>query len=73
MVGQMLMMLLEIMVSQSIPLLVGGDVDAGERLVESKLLEWLRSGTAHGVATGICCSWSAAVSTVACLLNIVEI
>jgi hypothetical protein len=39
MVGQMLMVLPEIMVSQSMPLLVGGVADAGERLVESKLLE----------------------------------
>jgi hypothetical protein len=38
------------MVSQSMPLLVGGVADAGERLVESKLLEWLQSGTTpwHG-------------------------
>jgi hypothetical protein len=42
MVGQMLMVFLRIMVSQSIPLLVGGVADTGERLVESKLLEWLR-------------------------------
>jgi hypothetical protein len=40
----MLMVFLEIMVSQSMPLLVGGVADANERLVESKLLEWLRSG-----------------------------
>jgi hypothetical protein len=44
MVGQMLMVLLGIMVSQSMSLLVGGVADADERLVESKLLEWLRSG-----------------------------
>jgi hypothetical protein len=40
------MVLLEIMVFQSMPLLVGGVADAGERLVESKLLEWLRSSVA---------------------------
>jgi hypothetical protein len=39
----MLMVLPGIMVSQSMPLLVGGVADAGERLVESKLLEWHRS------------------------------
>jgi hypothetical protein len=44
MVGQMLMVLLGIMVSQSMSLLVGGVADADERLVESKLLEWFRSG-----------------------------
>jgi hypothetical protein len=44
MVGQMLMVLLGIMVSQSMSLLVGGVADAGERLVESKLLEWFQSG-----------------------------
>jgi hypothetical protein len=49
MVGQMLMVLLGIMVSQSILLLVGGVADTGERLVESKLLEWLRSGAASWV------------------------
>jgi hypothetical protein len=38
MVGQMLMVLLGIMVSP------GGVADAGERLVESNLLEWFRSG-----------------------------
>jgi hypothetical protein len=43
MVGQMLMVFLGIMVSQSMSLLVGGVADASERLVESKLLEWLRS------------------------------
>jgi hypothetical protein len=36
MVGQMLMAFLRIMVTQSIPLLVGGVADTGERLVESK-------------------------------------
>jgi hypothetical protein len=46
MVGQMLMVLLGIIVSQSMYLLVGGVVDTGERLVESKLLKWLRSGVA---------------------------
>jgi hypothetical protein len=44
MVGQLLMVLLGIMVSQSMSLLAGGVADAGERLVESKLLEWFRSG-----------------------------
>jgi hypothetical protein len=42
----MLMVFLGIMVSQSMPLLAGGVADTGERLVESKLLEWLRSGAA---------------------------
>jgi hypothetical protein len=46
MVEQMLMVLLGIMVSQSMLLLVGGVADVGERLVESKKLEWLRSGAA---------------------------
>jgi hypothetical protein len=46
MVRQMLMVLLGIIISQSMPLLVGGVADAGERLVESKLLEWLRSSAA---------------------------
>jgi hypothetical protein len=46
MVGQMLMVLLGIMVSQSMFLLIGGVADADERLVESMLLEWLRSGAA---------------------------
>jgi hypothetical protein len=41
MVGQMLMVFLGIMVSQSMPLLVGGVADASEGLVEFKLLEWL--------------------------------
>jgi hypothetical protein len=41
MVGQMLMVFLGIMVSQFMPLLVGGVADASERLVDSKLLEWL--------------------------------
>jgi hypothetical protein len=43
MVGQMLMVFLGIMVSQFMPLLVGGVADTSERLVESKMLEWLRS------------------------------
>jgi hypothetical protein len=34
------------MVSQSMSLLAGGVADTGERLVESKQLEWLRSGVA---------------------------
>jgi hypothetical protein len=46
MVGQMLMVLLGIMVSQSMALLVGSVADSGERLVESKLLEWLQPGAA---------------------------
>jgi hypothetical protein len=45
MVGQMLMVLLELMVSQSMPLLLKGVADASERLVESKM-EWLQSGAA---------------------------
>jgi hypothetical protein len=40
----MLMVFLGIMVCQFMSLLVGGVVDAADRLVESKLLEWLRSG-----------------------------
>jgi hypothetical protein len=44
MVGQMLMVLLGIMVSQFMSLLDGGVVDVGERLVESKQLQWFRSG-----------------------------
>jgi hypothetical protein len=43
MVGQILMVLLGIMVSQSMPLLAEGVADADERLIESKLLEWLQS------------------------------
>jgi hypothetical protein len=39
MARQMLMVLLGIMVSQSMPLLAGGVADAGERLVESKVLK----------------------------------
>jgi hypothetical protein len=42
----MLMVLLEIIVSQSMSLLIGCVVDASERLVESKLLEGLRFGAA---------------------------
>jgi hypothetical protein len=42
----MLMVLLGIMVSQSMPLLVGGVADVGERLVESKVLECPQSGAA---------------------------
>jgi hypothetical protein len=42
----MLMVLVGIMVSQPILLFVGGDAGAGERFVEPKLLEWLRSGVA---------------------------
>jgi hypothetical protein len=40
------MVLLGIMVSKSMPLLVGGVANAVEKLVKSKLLEWLRSGAA---------------------------
>jgi hypothetical protein len=46
MVGQILMVLLGITVSQSMPLLVRGVADTNERLMESKLLEWLESGVA---------------------------
>jgi hypothetical protein len=52
MMGQMLIVLLGIMVFQPMSLLeLGGVADANERLVESKLLEWLRSGVVswHGV------------------------
>jgi hypothetical protein len=38
------MVFLGIMVSQSMPLLVGGVADVGKRLVESKLLKWLQCG-----------------------------
>jgi hypothetical protein len=44
MVERMLMVLFGIMVSQPMLLFVGGDAGAGERFVEPKLLEWLRSG-----------------------------
>jgi hypothetical protein len=44
MMGQMLMMFLGIMVSQSMHLLVGGVAEARESLVEFKLLEWIRCG-----------------------------
>jgi hypothetical protein len=55
MVGQMLMVFLGIMVSQSMPLLVGGVADASEGLVEFKLLEWLRSDVMpwHGGKDGL--------------------
>jgi hypothetical protein len=46
MVEQMLMVLVGIMVSQPMLLFVGGDAGAGERFVEPKLLEWLRTGIA---------------------------
>jgi hypothetical protein len=39
----MLIVLFEIMVSQPMLLLVGGDAGTGERFVEPKLLEWLQS------------------------------
>jgi hypothetical protein len=42
MVRQLLMVLLAIMVSQSMSLLDGRVVDDDERLVNSKLLEWLQ-------------------------------
>jgi hypothetical protein len=42
----MLMVLFGIMVSQPMLLLVGDDAGAGERFVEPKLLEWLRSDAA---------------------------
>jgi hypothetical protein len=45
MVGQMLMVLLEILVSRSMSLLGGGVADDGGSLVESKQLEWFRSAT----------------------------
>jgi hypothetical protein len=41
MAEQMLMVLRGIMVFQSMHLLAGGVADASERLMESKLLEWL--------------------------------
>jgi hypothetical protein len=46
MVERMSMVLVGIMVSQSMLLFVGGDAGVGERFVEPKLLEWLRSGVA---------------------------
>jgi hypothetical protein len=46
MVEQMLMVLVGIMLSQHMLLFVEGDADAGERFVEPRLLEWLRSGVA---------------------------
>jgi hypothetical protein len=46
MVERMLMALVGIMVSQPMLMFVGGDAGAGERFVEPKLLEWLRSGIA---------------------------
>ena len=61
----MLMVLVDIMVSRPMLLLVGGVADADKRLVESMLLEQLRSG-----ATG--CSRSAAVLTVADLRKTME-
>jgi hypothetical protein len=42
----MLMVVFRIMVSQSMSLVNRRVVDADERLVESKLLEWLRFGVA---------------------------
>jgi hypothetical protein len=51
----MLMVFLGIIISQSIPLLVGGVAGANERLVESKLFEWLQSGAMswHGGRDGL--------------------
>jgi hypothetical protein len=40
MIGQLLMVLLVIMISQSMLLLTRDVADAGDRLVESRLLEW---------------------------------
>jgi hypothetical protein len=40
------MVLLGIMVSESMPLLARGVADADEKLVECKVLKWLRSGAA---------------------------
>jgi hypothetical protein len=52
MVERILMVLVGIMVSQPILLFVGGDAGAGERFVEPKLLEWLRSGVAPWRGSG---------------------
>jgi hypothetical protein len=51
----MLMVFLEIMVFQSMSMFVGGVADANERLVESKLLEWLQFGVVswHGGRDGL--------------------
>jgi hypothetical protein len=46
MVEQILMVLVEIMVSQPMLLLVGGDAGANKRFVEPKLFEWFQSGAA---------------------------
>jgi hypothetical protein len=46
MMGRMLMVLVRIVVSQHMLLLAEGDAGAGERFVEPKLLERLRSGIA---------------------------
>jgi hypothetical protein len=70
MVRQMLMVFLGIMISQSMPLLIGGIVDASERFVESKLLEWLQSGCV--VAAEMGCSWSVAILNATCLWETVE-
>ena len=48
----MLMVLVGIMVSQPMLLLVRGVADANEKLVESKLLEQLRSGAASWLGSG---------------------
>jgi hypothetical protein len=51
------------------PLLIGGVADADERLVESKLLEWLQSSTASWHDNRMGYSWSAAN---VCLRKMVE-
>jgi hypothetical protein len=53
MVERMLMVLVEIMVSQPMLLFVGDGAGAGERFVEPKLLAWLRSGFAPWRDNGI--------------------
>jgi hypothetical protein len=56
MVERMLMVLVEIMVSQPMLLFVGDGAGAGKRFVEPKLLAWLRSGFAPWCDNGIGCS-----------------
>jgi hypothetical protein len=55
MVGYMLMVDFGIMVSQSMFLLAERVADANERIVDSKLIEWLRFGTAswRGAKVGL--------------------
>jgi hypothetical protein len=72
MVGQMMMVLLGIMVFQSMLLLVGGVADADKRLVESKLLKWLRSGATSWCGGRDGLFWSAAILTVVCLRKPME-